>query len=74
MPAERIDGPVKFSLAGGLLAACALLMSGPAWSAANSCITCHSSSSFFAKYPRLDAYYKQWTGSTHAQSGVKCQS
>lgn len=74
MRAERTGNWPSGSLAGGLLAACALLASGAAWGAGNSCITCHSSTGFFAKYPRLDAYYKQWTESTHAQSGVKCQS
>lgn len=41
---------------------------------ANSCVDCHSSSEFFAKFPLLDAYYKKWVDSTHAQAGVTCNS
>lgn len=57
-----------------LLGLLALTAPGAAVAATNSCIDCHSSASFFAKYPRLDAYYRQWTDSAHAQAGVKCQS
>lgn len=48
------------------------LWSGTA--AANSCVSCHSSPEFFAKYPSLDAYYKKWVDSTHAQAGVTCNN
>lgn len=74
MLADRIVENLGNLLATGLLVACALVASGAAWAAENSCIGCHSSSGFFAKYPRLDAYYRQWTDSTHAQSGVQCQN
>lgn len=74
MLAERKVKLVGQLSAVGLLASCLLVASGAAWGAQNSCLACHSSSGFFSKNPRLDAYYKQWIGSTHARSGVKCQS
>lgn len=48
------------------------LVAAPA--GANSCVTCHSSPEFFAKFPLLDSYYKKWVDSTHAQAGVTCNN
>lgn len=74
MLTDSIIKPAGMLPAAWLLAVGAFATPAMAWGAANSCITCHSSTSFFAKNSRLDAYYKQWTESTHAQSGVKCHS
>jgi len=60
----------------GVLVPGILLLAGLAAepAGANSCVDCHSSGEFFAKFPMLDAYYKKWVDSTHAQAGVTCNS
>jgi len=71
MVAREARSILPVTLALGIL----LLVGFPAATAGtNSCVDCHSSGEFFAKFPMLDAYYKKWVDSTHAQAGVTCNS
>lgn len=38
----------------------------------NSCVECHKSEDYYAKHPRLHAYYRQWVDSPHALAGTTC--
>jgi nitrate/TMAO reductase-like tetraheme cytochrome c subunit len=56
-----------------LVSACVAGSWSTAWAEdVNACVDCHKSESFFAKYPRLHAYYEQWVESAHARAGTTC--
>lgn len=40
--------------------------------AENGCISCHQQSEFYAQYPKLYEYYRQYLVSPHQQAGVTC--
>lgn len=39
---------------------------------ADSCTECHKSEDFYARFPRLYEYYRDWVASSHAEAGVSC--
>lgn len=50
----------------------AALLCVVASAADNSCIECHSNENFYARFPKLYNYYRDWVASAHSQSGVTC--
>ena len=57
-----------------LSAACMALMVPltPAIAADNQCTGCHQDSDFYARHPRLHAYYQDWLQSPHKMAGATC--
>jgi len=54
------------------VAALAALLVCTATATGNGCIECHSDENFYARFPRLYNYYRDWTESPHSKAGVTC--
>jgi len=54
------------------VAALLIVLIATGFARANECIACHKKPEFFAQYPKLNDYYREWVESPHAQSGITC--
>ena len=43
-------------------------------SAENGCVSCHQQADFYARYPKLYAYYQRYLKSPHQLAGVQCNN
>jgi hypothetical protein len=66
----RFRLPLQLLLSGACMALIAPLT--PASAADNQCIGCHQDSDFYARHPRLHAYYQDWLESPHKMAGTTC--
>lgn len=64
---------IRLSLPAAALAlAFGMLLTPAAPRAENQCISCHQNHDFYAQYPKLYQYYRDWVESPHRQAGATC--